>query len=207
MEFYEKGNKLMKSAVIILNYNSEEDTIRYVNEIKEYKCIDIIVVVDNFSSTADCMKKLNSLRNSKVHVIQSERNGGYSYGNNVGLKYLDGLNESYDYVFISNPDVKVFEESFVACINELEQNEKTAICSPQMYNGNNEPIRRSAWKIRTPGIDMVNSTRLNQLLFYKIFKSGEYTQDDYKIDRLKVEAVTGAFFAIKYDIFKKVRFF
>ena len=30
----------MKVAIIILNYNSEEDTIKYVQAIKEYKILD-----------------------------------------------------------------------------------------------------------------------------------------------------------------------
>ena len=37
----------MKTAIIILNYNSKEDTIRFVNEIKDFKVLDKIIVVDN----------------------------------------------------------------------------------------------------------------------------------------------------------------
>lgn len=198
----------MKVAVIILNYNSEEDTIRYVNEIEQYNCINRIVVVDNFSTNKDTMEKLLLLKNEKVHVIQTTKNGGYSYGNNQGLKYLDSLNEKYDYIFISNPDVEVKEEVFLECIKELEENEKTAICTPRMYDSKENPIRRSSWKIRTPKIDMANSTRLTQILLYKLFKSGEYSSEEFENNaRLKVEAVTGAFFAIKYDVFKKCDFF
>ena len=40
----------MKTAIIILNYNSKNDTIRYVNEIKKYDILDTIIVVDNKSS-------------------------------------------------------------------------------------------------------------------------------------------------------------
>ena len=54
---------------------------------------------------------------------------------------------------------------------------------------------------------MINSSRLNQILFYKIFKAGEYTEDDYKNPRLEVDCVSGAFFAIKYDIFKEIGYF
>ena len=124
----------MKTAVIILNYNSENDTIRYVNEIEQYNCINTIVVVDNFSTNKDTMEKLLLLKNEKVHVIQTTKNGGYSYGNNQGLKYLDSLNEKYDYIVISNPDVEVKEEAFLACFKELEENEKTAVCTPRMYD-------------------------------------------------------------------------
>lgn len=194
----------MKTAVIILNYNAEEDTIKYVNEIKNYNSIDTIIVVDNFSQNAD---KIFSLKSDKIHVIRTEKNGGYSYGNNFGLKYLDSLNEKYDYVVISNPDVEVSEEAFAACFEELEKNENTGICSPRMYNKDGNPIRRSSWKIRTPAIDMASSTRITEILLYKLFKSGEYKKEEFLQPRLRVEAVTGAFFVIRHDLFKKCGYF
>lgn len=197
----------MKTAIIILNYNSSNDTIRYVNKIKEFNCIDTIVVVDNLSTEPNCMEKLEELKSEKTHVIRSEKNGGYSYGNNYGIRYLDNLNEKYDYIIISNPDIDIEENTIVHCLNELESNKKMAVIAPRMYDKNGKPIRRSSWKIRTPIIDMVNSTRVNQFLFNKVFKSGEYSAKEFEKDKLKVEAVSGAFFIIKYDILKKCDFF
>lgn len=195
----------MKTAVIILNYNSEDETIKYVKKIEKYNCINTIIVVDNFSENGE---RLFSLKSDKVYVIRTEKNGGYSYGNNFGLKFLESLNEKYDYIVISNSDIEVKEEVFEACFKELEQNSKTGICSPRMHDKNDKPIRRSSWKIRTPAIDMANSTRLTEILLYKLFKSGEYKEEEFsKNPRLKVEAVTGAFFAIRYDVFKKCGYF
>ena len=195
----------MKTAVIVLNYNSEEDTIRYVKKIEDYNCINTIIVVDNFSENGD---KLFSLKSNKVYVTKTNKNAGYSCGNNFGLKFLEKLNEKYDYIVISNPDVEVPEKTFEACFKELDQNLQTGICSPRMYDKNNKPIRRSSWKIRTPAIDMVNSTRLTEILLYKLFKSGEYKEEEFdKNSRLKVEAVTGAFFVIRYDLFKECGYF
>ena len=83
----------MKVAIVILNYNSEEDTIKYVESIKEYKNLNKIIVVDNKSTNENAMAKLKILENEKVEVIQSDKNGGYSYGNNYALRYLDNKNE------------------------------------------------------------------------------------------------------------------
>lgn len=58
-----------------------------------------------------------------------------------------------------------------------------------------------------PGIDMINSSRLNEVLFYKWFRNGEYSEVDYQKQRLEVECVSGAFFVIKYNLFKSVRLF
>jgi len=199
--------EFMKTAVIILNYNSKEDAIKYVNQIKDYSILDTIVVVDNKSSNQGELEVLESLKSEKVYVIQSDKNGGYSYGNNFGLKYLETLSQDYDYVVISNPDVEVKEEAFKTCFKELEENKKLAVCSPMMLDGNGNHIRRSSWKMRTPGIDMINSSRLNEILFYPWFKNGEYKEDDYKKEKLEVECVSGAFFVIKFAIFKQIGYF
>lgn len=196
----------MKTAIIILNYNSEQDTIRFVNEIKDFKSLDKIIVVDNLSPNDD-FENLKALENDKIDVIKSERNGGYSYGNNYGIKHMESLNDTYDYVIISNPDIHIEEDAIKTTLEFLEKNEKAAIAAPKMLNKEKKPIRRSAWKIRTPGIDMINSTRTTQILLHPFFKRGEYSETDYTRDVLLVEAISGAFFAIKYDIFKEIGFF
>ena len=197
----------MKVAIIILNYNSEEDTIKYVQAIKEYKILDKIVVVDNKSITENAFEKLEKLKSDKTDVIQSDKNGGYSYGNNYALKYLDEKQEKYDYIIISNPDVSVTENAIVECVNKLEEKEDVAVVAPRMHDKENKPIRRSSWKIRTPRLDMIHSTRLLEILFYKKLRKGEYSNEEYKNSELEVKAISGAFFVIKYDIFKKVNYF
>lgn len=125
----------MKTAIIILNYNSKRDTIRYVNEIKNYDILDTIIVVDNNSSNLNEFEDLEKLKSDNIYVIKSPKNGGYSYGNNYGLNYLDkNIGKEYDYVVISNPDVEVSEEAFKLCFKELEENERIAVCSPIMLN-------------------------------------------------------------------------
>lgn len=197
----------MKTAIVILNYNSREDTIKYVNTIKNYKILDTIVVVDNNSSNENEFQKLEKLKTDNIFVIKSDKNGGYSYGNNFGLRFLDSLNENYDYVVISNSDVEVEEKAFEKCFKELEENENVAVSAPIMVDKENNHIRRSSWKIRTPKIDMINSTRLTEALFYKWFKTGEYSEEDFKNSKLEVECVSGAFFAIKFKVFKEIGFF
>ena len=197
----------MKVAIVILNYNSEEDTIKYVESIKEYKNLNKIIVVDNKSTNEGAMAKLKILENEKVEVIQSDKNGGYSYGNNYALRYLDNKNEKYDYIIISNPDVSVTEEAINKCISILNENKEVAIVAPRMLDKENKPIRRSSWKIRTPKLDMIHSTRLLEILFYKTLRNGEYSNKEYENEKLEVEAVSGAFFVIKKEIFKQIGYF
>lgn len=194
----------MKVAIIIVNYNDVDDTVRFVGQISKYKNIDRIVVVDNMSTTIGAFEKLKKLESSKVDVIQSEKNGGYDYGNNIGFKYLNEKNEKYDYIIISNPDIDVSETAIKNCIDVLEKNNNVAVCAPRMFNKDNKPIRRSAWKMRTFKLDVVHATRLLEIIFYKVLRNGEYSNKEYEQEQLEVEAISGAFFVIKNNILEKI---
>lgn len=194
----------MKVAIIIVNYNDVDDTIKYVETISNYNVINRIVVVDNLSTTIGAFENLKKLENEKVKVIQSEKNGGYDYGNNVGVKYLDSLGEKYDYIIVSNPDISVSEEAINKCLNILESDEKIAVIAPRMFNKENKPIRRSSWKMRTFWLDVVHSTRILELLFYKVLRGGEYLEKDYQNELLEVEAISGAFFIIRNKTLREI---
>lgn len=193
----------MKIATIIVNYNDNECTTKYVQKLKGYNLINRIVVVDN-SSTTGSFEQLKRLEDTKTSVIQSYKNGGYNYGNNFGITYLQNNGEKIDYYIISNPDIEVSEEAIRKCIDELEKDENVAVAAPRMFNKENKPIRRSAWKMRTFGLDVIHSTRLLELLFYKILRNGEYSNQDFENDVLEVEAISGAFFIIKNKALEKI---
>lgn len=194
----------MKVAAIIVNYNEAKDTEKYVKNISKYEIINRIVVVDNLSATIGAFEKLKELEDGKVTVIQTQKNGGYDYGNNFGVKYLQSQNEEYDYIIISNPDIEITEEAIKHCLDVIDKDEKIAVIAPRMFNKEERPIRRSCWKMRTFWMDVVHSTRILELLFYKILKSGEYNEKDYQNEILEVEAISGAFFIIRSNVLKEI---
>ncbi len=197
----------MKIAVIIVNYNDVDDTIKYVKKITKYEIISRIVIVDNNSTSKNALENLKVLENEKVKVIQSDKNGGYNYGNNFGIKYLESQNEKYDYFIISNPDIEVSEKAIKHSLEEMEKDTKIAVISPRMFNKDSKPIRRSSWKKRTFTLDVIHSTRLLEIIFYKILRSGEYSEKDYEKEILEVQNISGAFFIIKSNILKDIGYF
>lgn len=110
----------MKLGMVVLNYNDAESTITFLNNIKDYKKIDKIVVVDNCSSD-NSYSKLKELERDNVEVVQTEENRGYASGNNFGVKYLYE-NYAPEFTIVSNPDV-LFDEtvvdSLLECLNIL----------------------------------------------------------------------------------------
>lgn len=195
---------MSKFAIVVLNYNDHENTLNYIDNVKDYECVDKIIVVDNNSTNKDEVHILKKAESDKVEVLCSEKNGGYAYGNNLGLKYLEKIG-NYEYVAISNPDVYVDEETIKECLEYLKSHNKTAIVAPRMHFVTG-PARRAAWKKRTPIIDIANSTRITQVLLYPFFKKGEYSKKDYENEDLKVDSIAGSFFIAKYDSLKKVNY-
>lgn len=119
-------------SCIILNYNDAPTTISLVERIKDFALLNYIVVVDN-CSTDDSWEQLQHYRSDKIHVIRSPRNGGYGFGNNVGLTYsADVLNT--DYAIIANPDT-LFDEICVEKFLQTFQNDPSvAVVSAKQSN-------------------------------------------------------------------------
>ena len=198
----------MKLALIIVNFNDVADVEQYVTKIKNYDIIDKILIVDNKSTKPEnSFELLQKLSSDKVEVISSEKNGGYSYGNNFGINYLKSKNEEYDYYAISNPDIDISEEAILNTVQFLEMQNKAGVAAPRMKAANGNWIRRSSWKYRTFGREIVHSSRILELLFYKILRDGEYSEEEYKKPALKVEAISGAFFIIKKEALDKIKGF
>ena len=187
----------MKTAIIILNYNDYETTSDMLNKIKDYKSLDLIVVVDNKSSD-DSYNKLKSFENDKIKIIETKENNGYASGNNYGLKYLE--NKNIDYVIISNPDI-IVEENVIIKLKEDLNNKDITLVSPIVVE--NKHISRG-WKLPKFKEDLISNINhfhkySDNLLSYK----DEY----YNKELVKVEVVSGCFFAIKYKDFKDINFF
>lgn len=198
----------MKLALIIVNFNDITDVKQYVKKIENYDIIDKILIVDNKSTKPEnAFELLQELSSDKVEVISSEKNGGYSYGNNFGIRYLKSKNEEYEYYAISNPDIDISEEAILSTVQFLEMQNKAGIAAPRMKATNGSWIRRSSWKYRTFVRDVVHSSRILELLFYKVLRDGEYSEEEYKKPVLKVEAISGAFFIIKKEVLDKIKGF
>jgi N-acetylglucosaminyl-diphospho-decaprenol L-rhamnosyltransferase len=126
-------------SCVILNYNDAPTTIKLLKHIKDFGAIDNIVVVDNYS-TDNSWEELQSYKNEKIKLIKTEKNGGYGFGNNVGIKYsVETLNA--DYVLIANPDV-IFENDLIEkLVATFDNNSDVAVVSAIQSNSKNW-----AWK-------------------------------------------------------------
>ncbi len=117
---------------VILNYNDSSTTINLVQSIKDYALLNYIVVVDN-CSTDDSLERLQGYKNEKIHIIKSEKNGGYGAGNNVGLRYSSEILDA-DYSIVANPDVLFDEKCVEKFLQTFQDDSSVAVVSAKQSN-------------------------------------------------------------------------
>ena len=185
---------MSKVGIVILNYNDYEETSNFVNEIKDYKVLDEIVVVDN-SSTDISFNKLRKLKSKNISVIKTDKNNGYASGNNYGIKYLE---KRVDYIIISNPDITVDEKTIKKLKKDLDENENMAIVSP-VINQLGEKIR--GWRLPNYLDELLSNINY---FHRKAREKLNYDESRYQDEFSRVEAVSGCFFMIRRDVLNMV---
>ena len=187
----------MKTAIVILNYNDYSTTYDMLERIKDYKSLDLIVVVDN-NSQDDSYNKLKVFENNKIDIIKTDKNLGYANGNNFGLKYLE--NKNIDYVVISNPDVYFKDNDIIKLKIDLEKNDISLIAPIVDENGKES----RGWKLPKFREDLISNINYFHKYGDKLLS---YKDSYYSKELVNVDVVSGCFFMIKYNDFKKIDFF
>ena len=143
----------MKTGIVILNYNSADETVRCVQSIERYNSADIrYYIVDNASGYEEAViiesflqstfpdqyirsdRQEGSLPESARAVfIASKTNDGYAKGNNKGLR-IAFSDPEIEYILILNNDVYFDSDLIPTLISQIEQLNNPGILTPVLYN-------------------------------------------------------------------------
>ena len=189
----------MKTGFLIINYNDFNSTINLINNIRDYKIIDEIIVIDN-KSTDDSFKKLKKIKLDNLKVISSKENKGYSAAINLGckelIKDLDICN-----IIISNADIVINkEEDLKLLLNDLSKKDIGVVAPTILENGN---LNRG-WKNISPLIEIfLNIPYIHRFIRKKYVL---YKDEYYKGNNSKVDIVSGCFFLINSEVMKEINY-
>ena len=186
-------------GIVILNYNDYKTTRIMLDNIKGYKSLDHIVVVDN-NSPDSSYELLKEYQSNKIDVIKSDENKGYSSGNNYGCKYLID-NYDVDYIIISNPDISVDNDVIDKLKKTLDENDDIKVLAPTIDELGT--IKRG-WMLPTYYGEVITIMNTKQR-FHKNY--GLYEEDHYKDELSEVDVVSGCFFVIRSDVLKELDYF
>lgn len=194
--------------VLILNYQTYQRTIAYVANLKHQKDVQLsILIVDN-NSPNDSFTKLSNYfsEDKQVVVLQSGHNGGYAFGNNVGLHWLK--QHQANYVLVSNNDIVINNPLLVAELMEIyESLPNPGFIAPAMYVNGEMDQKHQAWKIPTVLDDAIFSLRTAYWLAHSFGRTNRYTVTPALKTRFPVECLTGSFFLSRVSIFEEVGYF
>jgi len=205
---------LSNTALIILNYNSADLTIKAINHLQKFESNLTIIVVDNLSKD-DSRVKLTAefADNTFVHLVFNDTNFGYAHGNNVGIDYAIKL-DCIDTVGIMNPDVLVNLDTLQSIGQVLGENEDIAFVTVQTYfNGEYFTPNECAWRLPTFFQLLVFSTMFGYACRHFLTKFGfkfnfqsHYAPQHYTGKQIAyVDVVQGCFFMGKLKTFLEVR--
>ena len=189
----------MKTGIIIVNYNDFTSTEKLIHNIKNYRVLDKIVVVDNHSSD-DSARKLKQLKLPKLKVIINEENKGYSYAINTGAKYLIAEYKECN-IIISNADVIIEKEEDIETLIKLLHRKNVGIVAPTILE---RGTKNRGWKNPTPKQEIILNLAYIHRFFRKkyLYYDDDYYQGDFSI----VDVLSGCFFLIQSKTLQAVNY-
>lgn len=127
---------MTKIGIVILNYNSLEDTVHCVDDFKKQMYendIYYIVIVDNASTdrSYDILKN-RFAPDKNVSVVKTKANLGFARGNNFGYEYLKSKG-SFDFFVFSNSDIELPYFGLVSWIERLKSETSFAVLGPSVF--------------------------------------------------------------------------
>lgn len=180
-------------AIVILNYNSAEYTLRCVQSIHQHTA-DLsrvsLIVVDNDSSPAD-RQRLATLADRNLRIIRSDRNLGFSGGMMLGVR-----NTVADYYFFLNNDCEFLNDVVAILCGFMEGNAQAALCSGSMSNPDGQP-RSSFGYFPSLALTLLGSSTM------RLLRPRHYPDRRRLPDRpLAVDVVTGAAMFVRGAVLK-----
>lgn len=121
------------TGIVILNYKTPQDVLKCVNSIEANTSGDFrIYLVDNCSrdNSVDVMGTIAD--GEKIKLFVADKNGGYSYGNNIGAR--EAIRDKCENILFINPDVIVKKNAIDNLVDTLEANPKVAVAGPKIYD-------------------------------------------------------------------------
>lgn len=195
----------MNVLFLILNYKTYSDTILLTKELlSEETTLDYgILIVDN-NSQNNSFRQIKEVfgDDPRVEVIESNENGGYAKGNNIGLRYAKKYNP--DFVCIINNDVHFTMRTIEHLSSLYDTLPNAAIISPiQLLPGNESARFKEMQVLHLP--TMWDDLRSYSVLFEG--KTHEYKENTNIAGVQKVDMIPGAFLFIRYNVFSNIGFF
>lgn len=138
---------MKKTSIIILNYNSWQNTIEEIETLHTVVGVDYkdIIVVDNCSNN-NSVEELKKLSYVGFVLLESKENKGYAYGNNIGMRWA--REQGYKNSLIINNDIIIEDANMLKKLERvLEIDNTVAVVNPDIFNPEGYMFNRDSKKM------------------------------------------------------------
>ncbi len=119
-----------KVCIIIVNYNGYIDTIDCLRSLRAITYSNYEVVIVDNASPNDSVDRIRDYALPKEILLQSEVNGGFSAGNNIGIRYA--MEHYADYCLLLNNDTVVEGNFLDELIKTAEEYKRKAVVTSKI---------------------------------------------------------------------------
>lgn len=116
----------MKIAVVILNWNGKRMLERFLPSVTQHTTGDAEVVIADNGSTDDSLEFV-AKGYPALRVVKMDENYGFAEGYNRALAQIEA-----DYYVLLNDDVEVTDNWIEPVIDQMERDDRVAICQPKL---------------------------------------------------------------------------
>ena len=137
---------VLEVAVVIVTYRSASFTIACLQSLAQERSNPVLhiraIVVDNASGDLVQISRAVEERqwSSWITLLESPKNGGFSYGNNLGIECACAAGPP-SYLFLLNPDTEVRPGAVAALVKFLEAHPEAGIAGPSFETGKGDDWR------------------------------------------------------------------
>jgi len=189
----------MKTGIVIVHYNDIESLNNLIKNIKDYKIIDRIIIVDN-NSKEEIKQELKKINNRKIKLIENKDNKGFAYAINIGCKELVKEYKECN-IIVSNCDIIIDKEEDLKDLIIKLDDKNIGVVSPTILENNK--LNRG-WKQPSPLLDSL----LNIIYVHRFFRKKYifYKESHYDNKVSKVDVVSGCLFLIKSKTLEEINY-
>lgn len=190
------SKKYYKITVLIINYNSNKQTIKLLKSLKLISnYINEILIIDNCSNEDLKINQFN-----KISLIKNKQNKGFSKAVNQGIKIAKN-----DIILLLNPDTYLENDSIISSLKLLISNKKIAAIGGKIKNINNNyvPSANSKADFFTAIFEFTN---LKKIFPNNSFSNKFWIKTTQK-KPIEVESVCGAYIIFRKKINNKLNLF
>lgn len=192
-------------GIVIVNWNTCDLLKKCLNTVmvSEGEFTFQVVVVDNGSS--DGSPDMVREHFPQVHLIESDINGGFSYGNNLGLRWLgysdhgSATPDAPRYALLLNPDTEVPPKSLYEMVKFMDSRPDVGMAGPKVLMENGKLDLACRRSFPTPLVAFYHFSKLAKL-FPNSPHFARYNMTYVDPDQeIEVDSVVGAYMQVRKE--------